>query len=143
MIPTGKAFKLIKIYIYVCKQYDMNLVNYCQIYSNNSIPVLSGQEILTIYLFAGSEQHYTKIKEIHNFAKTTCLSGFPKLVSYQIFNSHLNMMVGAVTEMSKQLLGSHKPENCDEDILTVDSLLIMTFTGMEQTGKVATEIADK
>lgn len=143
MIPKDKAFKLIKIYMYVCEQYDVNLYNYCQRYSNNSVPVFSDQEILTIYLFVGSEQHYTKIKEIHNFAKDYLLEWFPKLVSYQTFNYRLNRMAGAVTELSKQLLGSHKPEDCDEDTLLVDSLPIMTCTGRNRTGKVATEIADK
>ncbi len=109
MIPKDKAFKLIKIYMYVCEQYDVNLCNYCQSYSNNSVPVFSDQEILTIYLFVGSEQHYTKIKEIHNFAKDYLLDWFPNLISYQTFNYRLNRMVGAVTELSKQLLGSHKP----------------------------------
>lgn len=52
-------------------------------------------------------------------------------------------MVGVVAELSKQLLGSHKPEDCDEYTLVVDSLPIMTCTGRNRTGKVAPEIADK
>lgn len=128
MIPKDKAFKLIKIYMYVCEQYDVNLYNYCLRYRNNSVPVFSGLEILTIYLFVGSKQHYTKIKEIHNFAKDYLLEWYPKLISYQTCNYRLNRMVGAVTELSKQLLGSHKPEDCDEDTLIVDSLPIMTCT---------------
>ena len=143
MIPKDKALKLIKIYMYVCEQYEANLKYYCQRYSNNSIPIFSDQEILTIYLFVGSEQHYTKIIEIHNFAKDYLLDWFPNLISYKTFNYRLNRMAGAVTELTKQLLSSHKPEDCDEDTLIVDSLPIMTCTGRNRTGKVATEIADK
>ena len=97
MIPKDRAFKLIKICMYVCERYDVNLYNYSQRCSNNSVPVFS----------------------------------------YQTFNYRLNRMVGAVTELSKQLLGSHKPEDCDEDTLIVDSLPIMTCTGRNRTGKVA------
>lgn len=41
MIPKDKALKLIKIYMYVCKQYDENLQYYCQRYGNNSVPVFT------------------------------------------------------------------------------------------------------
>lgn len=51
-------------------------------------------------------------------------------------------MAGAFAELTKQLLGSHKPEDCYEDTLIVDSLPSMTCTGRNRTGKVATEIAN-
>lgn len=143
MIPKDKALKLIKIYMYVCKQYDENLKYYCQRYSNNSIPVFTDQEILTIYLFVGSEQRYTRLKEIHKFAKEYLLDWFPGLTSYQTFVYRLNRMVGAITELLKQLTSSYKPDGCDKDTLIVDSMPIMTCTGRNRTGKVAPEIADK
>lgn len=90
MIPKDKAQKLIKIYMYVCSKYDETLNCYCQRYSNNSKPLFSDQEILTIYLFVGSEQRYTQIKEIHSFAKEYLLDWFPGLVSYQTFVYRLN-----------------------------------------------------
>lgn len=143
MIPKDKALKLIKIYMYVCKQYDENLKYYCQRYSNNSIPVFTDHEILTIYLFVGSDQRYTRLKEIHKFAKEYLLGWFPGLTSYQTFVYRLNRMVGAITELLKQLTSSYKPDGCDEDTLIVDSMPIMTCTGRNRTGKVAPEIADK
>ena len=36
MISKDKALKLIKIYMYVCKQYDENLKYYCQPLENFS-----------------------------------------------------------------------------------------------------------
>ncbi len=129
--------------MFVCELYDANLKNYCQRYSNNSVPVFSDQEILTIYLFVGSEQHYTKIKEIHNFPKEYLLDWFPNLISYQTFNHRLNRMSGAVTELSSQLLSTFKPSDCQEDTVIVDSMPIITCCGRNRTGKVARDIADK
>lgn len=143
MISKDKALKLIKIYMYVCKQYDENLKYYYQRYSNNSIPVFTDQEILTIYLFVGSEQRYTRLKEIHKFAKEYLLAWFPGLVSYQTFVYRLNRMAGAIEELLKHLIVSYKPEDCDEDTLIVDSMPIMTCCGRNRKGKVAREIADK
>lgn len=143
MISKDKVLKLIKIYMYVCKQYDENLKYYCQRYSNNSIPVFTDQEILTIYLFVGSEQRYTRLKEIHKFAKEYLLAWFPGLVSYQTFVYRLNRMAGAIEELLKHLIVSYKPEDCDEDTLIVDSMPIMTCCGRNRKGKVAREIADK
>lgn len=143
MIPKDKALKPIKIYMYVCKQYEENLKYYCQRYSNNSIPVFTDQEILTIYLFVGSEQRYTRLKEIHKFTKEYLLDWFPKLVSYQTFIYRLNRMTGVIEELLKHLIASYKPEDCDEDTLIVDSMPIMTCCGRNRKGKVAREIADK
>ena len=123
--------------------YEQCLKYYCQRYSNNSKPLFSDEEILTIYLFVGQEQKYTQVKDIHNFAKEYLLDWFPHLVSYQTFNYRLNRMAGAVTELSKQLLDSHKPEDCEDDTLIVDSFPVMTCTGRNRKGKVAIEIADK
>ena len=143
MISKDKALKLIKIYMYVCSKYDETLSYYCQRYSNNSKPVFTDQEILTIYLFVGSEQRYMRIKEIHSFAKEYLLDWFPGLVSYQTFVYRLNRMAGAVQELIKHLIVSHKPDDCEEDTLIVDSMPIMTCSGRNRKGKVAKDIADK
>ncbi|MDH6535636.1 hypothetical protein M2101_002322, partial [Parabacteroides sp. PM5-20] len=39
--------------MYICDLYESELKYYCQRYSNNSKPVFTDQEIITIYLFAG------------------------------------------------------------------------------------------
>ena len=143
MIPKDKAQKLIKIYMYVCSKYDETLNCYCQRYSNNSKPLFSDQEILTIYLFVGSEQRYTRIKEIHSFAKEYLLDWFPGLVSYQTFVYRLNRMVGAVQELLKHLVKSYKPADCDENLVIVDSMPIMTCCGRNRQGKVAETLLTK
>ena len=143
MIPKDKEYRLIKIYMYICDMYEQSLKYHCQRYSNNSKPLFSDEEILTIYFFVGHEQKYTLIKDIHNFAKEYLREWFPKLVSYQTFNYRLNRMAGAVTELSSQLLRMFKPSDCQEDTVIVDSMPIITCCGRNRTGKVARDIADK
>ena len=112
--------------MYICDMYEQSLKYHCQRYSNNSKPLFSDEEILTIYFFVGHEQKYTLIKDIHNFAKEYLREWFPKLVSYQTFNYRLNRMAGAVTELSSQLLCIFKPSDCREDTVIVDSMPIIT-----------------
>ena len=129
--------------MYICDMYEQSLKYHCQRYSNNSKPLFSDEEILTIYFFVGHEQKYTLIKDIYNFAKEYLREWFPKLVSYQTFNYRLNRMAGAVTELSSQLLSMFKPSDCQEDTVIVDSMPIITCCGRNRTGKVARDIADK
>ena len=56
--------------MYICDMYEQSLKYHCQRYSNNSIPLFSDEEILTIYFFAGHEQKYTLIKDIHIYLQT-------------------------------------------------------------------------
>ena len=85
--------------MYICDMYEQSLKYHCQRYSNNSKPLFSDEEILTIYFFVGHEQKYTLIKDIHNFAKEYLRDWFPNLVSYQTFNYRLNRMAGAVRDV--------------------------------------------
>lgn len=52
MIPETKAIKLIEIYFYIDKRYNEVLKYCCQRFSNNNKQELTGQEIMTIYLFS-------------------------------------------------------------------------------------------
>ena len=83
--------------MYICDMYEQCLKYHCQRYRNNSRPLFSDEEILTIYLCIWHEQKYTRIKDIHNFAKEYLHEWFPELVSYQTFNYRLNRREGAVT----------------------------------------------
>ena len=47
--------------MYICDMYEQSLKYHCQRYSNNSKPLFSDEEILTIYFFVGHEQKYTLI----------------------------------------------------------------------------------
>lgn len=75
--------------MYICDVYNNSLKPLCQRFSNNSAPVFTDEEVITVYLFYGCYQRYFSIKEIHAFAKEYLLAWFPKLPSYQTFNLRL------------------------------------------------------
>jgi hypothetical protein len=143
MIPQRKELELIQIYMYICDLYDAELKYYCQRYSNNSKPLFTDQEIMTIYLFAGHCQKYFLVKDIHSFAKGYLHSWFPKLPSYQTFNYRLNLLSDAFTVLSQRLIESFKPVDCDINTSLVDSMPVITCGGRNRTGKVAAEITGK
>lgn len=123
--------------------YEQRLKYHYQRYSNNSQPLFSDEEILTIYLFVGHEQKYTRLKDIHNFAKEYLRDWFPKLVSYQTFVYRLSRMASVLSALFSQLLSTFKPSDCQDDTLIVDSMPVMTCCGRNRTGKVAPDISDK
>lgn len=77
MISEAKSIKLIKIYLFICDQYEDNLEYNCQRFSNNKIPKFTDQEIMTIFLFAVHEEQRFKLKDIHRFACDYLRSWFP------------------------------------------------------------------
>ena len=143
MIPRKKELKLIQIYMYICDLYDQELKFYCQRYSNNSNPLFTDQEIMTIYLFAGHCQKYFLVKDIHTFASEYLSSWFPDLPSYQTFNLRLNRLSEAFKILNQRLISSFTPEDCDFDISLVDSMPVITCAGRNREGKVAKEITAK
>ena len=143
MITREKELKLIVMYLYICELYDNELKYYCQRYSNNSNPAFTDQEIMTIYLFAGYCQKYFLIKDIHTFANEYLLSWFPLLPSYQTFNHRLNLLSEAFKVLSRNLLESFRPDNCDYLISLVDSMPIITCEGRNRKGRVARDITSK
>ena len=68
-----KQVKLISIYMYISELYEMELQYCCQRQSNNSSPEFTDQEVMSIYLFAITEQKYFLVKDIYLFTKEyTC-----------------------------------------------------------------------
>lgn len=143
MIPNDKKSALVSIYLYICDLYESELKYECQRYSNNSKPEFTDQEIMTIYLFTTSQQHYYKAKEIHAFAKDYLFSWFPLLPSYQQFNNRLVALGNAFRHLSVNITERFIPDDCDKGVSLVDSLPIVTCKGRNRKGKVARELADK
>lgn len=129
--------------MYICDLYEYELKYSCQRFSNNSKPEFSDQEVLAIYLFVGSSQHYFQIKSIHAFADEYLRSWFPKLPSYQTFNYRLNQMSEAIRLLNERLISSFIPLDCDLGVSLTDSMPIITCAGRNKTGKVAPEITSK
>jgi len=143
MIPNDKKSALVSIYLYICNLHKSDLKYECQRYSNNSKPEFTDQEIMTIYLFTTSQQHYFKVKEIHAFAKDYLFSWFPLLPSYQQFNNRLVALGNAFQHLSVNITEKFIPGDCDKGVSLVDSLPIVTCKGRNRKGKVARELADK
>ena len=143
MISREKELRLIAIYLYICDLYDSTLKFECQRFSNNAKPDFTDQELMTIYLFAGYEQRYFQVNEIHSFTKDYLLDWFPKLPSYQTFSYRLNLLTGAFQALANILISSFKPEGCSDLFSIVDSMPVITSGSKNRTGKVAPEITAK
>lgn len=119
--------------MYICDVYKSSLQYNCQRFSNNSVPIFTDEEVLTVYLFCGAYQRYFSIKEIHTFAKEYLLSWFPKLPSYQTFNLRLNMLSKALRELVKTMTVSFKPNDCDTMfLLSIQCLLLLAKAKTEK-----------
>jgi hypothetical protein len=142
MIPKDKKYKLIQIYCHVCDKYEKELQYTSLRFSNNKQPEFTDQEIMTIFLFAVSQEKRFQVRQIYQFANDYLLSWFPKLPSYTAFNNRLNRLAEAFRLLSQSLIQEQKPSECSEQISLLDSLPIVTCSG-KRTGKVATEFTDK
>lgn len=142
-MPDYKKDSLIAIYMYICDLYETELQFTCQRFSNNSFPKFTDQELLTIYLFVTVEQNYSKVKDIHLFAKEYMHSWFPTLPSYQAFNNRLNRLSETLKVLTIKLFENFIPKDCDLKTNLTDSMPIMTCKGKNRKAKVAKEFVDK
>lgn len=134
--------RLIALYFYVCERYEQDLRYVCQRFSNNSEPAFSDEEVLTVYLYAVSEEKRLLVKEIHRFADRYLRSWFPRLPSYAAFNHRLNRLSVVLQGLLADLLEQHCPAEVQSHSSLVDSLPIVTCSG-KRHGKVAPEITAK
>jgi hypothetical protein len=133
MISKEKAFKLIAIYFFISELYEKELKYICERHSNNAKPKFTDIEVLTIYIFVASEQHYSQIKEIYSFTKDFLGSRFPKMPAYQQFDKRLNNLSSAFEHLQRTLPTSFIPDDCDFDKSPVDSFPIVTCKGRNRT----------
>lgn len=133
---------LIKIYLFVCDNWDNNLKFISQRFSNNHNPEFTDQEILTIMAYCIAYQRRFKIKEIYDFADNYLRSWFPLLKSYVAFNKRVNRLAGTFTALCSLVIEQSTPDNRSQLIRIVDSMPIITCSGKRRS-KVATEITDK
>ena len=142
-MPEYKGLRLIAIYMYICKLYESELQYACQRFSNNNSPEFTDREVLTIYLFAITQQQYYQIKQIHKFADEYMRSWFPKLPSYAAFNSRLNRLSETLRVLATGLFTSFVSDDCDLQISLTDSMPIITCKAKNRKAKVAVDMVDK
>jgi len=137
-----QALKLICIYFTVSELYENELCYVSQRFTNNSEPEFTDQEVMTIFLYAMSEEERFTISQIYKFADRYLRSWFPLLPSYVAFNKRINRLGEAFRTLSGILLSSKIPEGCRLDYSLLDSMPIITCSGKRRP-KVARELTDK
>jgi hypothetical protein len=142
MIPKVKELKIIAIYLYISDLYEQEIKYSCQRFSNNSTPLFTDEEVMTIYLYAMQVEQRFKIKQIYEYASDHLRSWFPLLPSYEAFNMRVNRLGEAFKILSAHTIEKFMPSDCYGDTSLLDSMPIITCSGKRQ-GKVATEITDK
>jgi hypothetical protein len=142
MIPKVKELKLISIYMYISNIYENELCFSCQRFSNNSKPIFTDQEIMTIYLYVMNIEQRFKVNQIYDYASDHLRSWFPLLPSYVAFNTRLNRLGEAFKLLSANVIKTFQPSDCDTNISLLDSMPIITCSGKRES-KVAREVTDK
>ncbi|MDR2652111.1 MAG: transposase [Prevotellaceae bacterium] len=136
--------KLIKIYLLVCDLFNKNPQwNFIRLSNNNTPTQFTDQEAITIYLFVGYCQKYSKIKEIYDFAYHYLSDWFPNLTSYQKFNNRLNILHPILYDIALDIISNHIPQNAQHDTFLLDSMPIVICKQRNRTAKVARDSADK
>src|SRR5437870_3365755 len=81
--------QLIELYLWVCAIYDKRPDLKYQRLSNNSRPLFTDQELLTMYLFGHLQAHFSQ-RRIYDYMRQHWFEWFPHLPSYQACNRRLN-----------------------------------------------------
>lgn len=142
IMPDNQALILISIYLKISELYDFDLKYVCQRFSNNNEPEFTDQEVMTVFLYAMSQEERFTISQIYKFTDRYLRSWFPKLPSYVAFNNRVNRLGEAFSRLCSILLCDHKPVDCSLDFSLLDSMPIITCSG-KRAGKVAREITNK
>lgn len=137
-----KANSIITLYSFVEEKYETILQYDCQRFSNNRYPAFSDVEVLTVYLYGVHCERRLRIKDIYRFTQRYLADWFPKLPSYQAFCRRLNRLADALQHLLNCVLTEHLPDDCQQDLLLVDSLPIKTCSS-KRAGKVARGLTAK
>jgi Transposase DDE domain len=134
---------LIKLYFYVCEEYNEYLRWNVQRFSpNGQSGQISDEEIITIYLFCVAYEEKYKVKSIHKHITKYWKSWFPSLPSYQTFTNRLNRIADVFPLLVERIIENHGQFPQEMDILIGDSLPIITCSH-KRAGKVAPQVTSK
>ncbi len=134
--------QLIQLYVLVCRVHDTRSETCFQRLSNNSKPVFTDQEVVTIYLFGHLHGVFEK-KAIHKLIDNYWRHFFPRLPAYQTFVARLNLLeptFQAIGGYLRQLLAEQRQPEIDHLIGSVPVMLAKG--GHAYTARVAREVAD-
>lgn len=134
--------QLIQIYLFVCQIYDTDSDTCFQRASNNSEPLFTDQELITIWFFAHLNGFLQK-KQMHTFIKNYWHSWFPRLPAYQTFVYRLNQLEASFQTFGKVLSASLRDKCAPEVDQIIDSFPVMLAShGHSYTARVARPLAN-
>lgn len=134
--------KLITLYFFICECYNRELRWNCQRFSPNQHQEFTDEELLTVYLYCTSVEKHLSIKSIHHYAERYLRSWFPKLPSYQAFNSRLNRLSGALPCLIAWLLDRCPKTDIWPRHMVLDSMPIMVCSTSRRC-RVGSPLVDK
>jgi Transposase DDE domain len=135
--------KMIELYCYICDQYNEYLRWNVQRFSNNGFTGdFTDAEIITIYLYCMAYEEKYQVKTMHKHIEKYWYSWFPKLPSYQAFNSRLNRLSDALSHLVNLQMQSFYLSQDTIPILLGDSFPIITCSHKRKP-KVALNLIDK
>ncbi len=133
---------LIQIYLFVCQIYDTCSETCFQRLSNNSEPLFTDQELITIWFFAHLSGFAQK-KQMHRFIKNYWQSWFPRLPAYQTFVHRLNQLEPSFQTCGKVLFTLLEKKSQPEVDQIIDSFPVMLAqNGHSYGARVARERAN-
>ncbi len=141
-MTDNQALILTGIFLSISDLYDSELFQYCQRFSNNNSPEFSDTELITIYLYAMTQEQRFTIRQIYDFSSRYLHSWFPKLPSYVAFNKRLNKLSSVFQRIAEIWVRTKMPQNCNSSFSLLDSMPIITCSA-KRSPKVATEMIDK
>lgn len=136
--------KLIRLYFYVCQEYEEELKWHCERFTKNgAAPVFSDCEVLTTYLFAvGFEQRF-QLKQVHRYINEHWRSWFPHLPSYVGYVMRLNRLVSVFPHLVARLAATIGQQQRHSTVFSLtDSMPIKTCSN-KRHAKVALELCSK
>ena len=134
--------KLIALYLLICRLYDTQPVLRQQRLSNNHRPLLTDEELVTIYLF-GHMQGLTTQRCLYDYIRGHWREWFPALPAYQSVNCRLNELTPAFELLITELLTTQAWQVTGRDDRLIDSVPVMLAHGTRANrGRVAEELAD-
>ena len=134
--------RLISVFLFINENYKENLQFYAQRMSNNSSPIFTDEEVITIFLW-GIMQHRTTIKDIYNYTNNHLREWFPNLPSYEAYVMRLNRLQDVFVPLIWEVQ-NYFPKDYLKNIRLIDSMpIIMAIDTRSSRAKVAPDIANK
>lgn len=136
--------QLISIYLNVCDAREKGLFLAGMRHSNNSKPVLTDEEVVTIYVF-GNIMGNASVREIFNYLDRHLRDWFPELKNYEAFNYRLLRLEDVFVALSNHFSADCPDAELEhQSALVVDSFpIVMAGPKRSRNAKVARHLAAK